>query len=139
MATLTTNNRAGEVAAPKSWKLWTGRVLTALPVLMLIFSASLKLMHEPGFVEKWTSKAGWPESTLTPIGLLELACVAIHLVPRTAFLGAILLTGYLGGAVASHVRIAEPFVMPLIVGILVWAGYYLRDDRVRALVLPRKS
>jgi DoxX-like family len=137
MATVTSNERAKEVAAPKSWQLWTGRVLSALPVLLMTMSGAMKLMHAPDFVAMWTGKLGWQEGSLTTIGILELACIAVYLVPRTAFLGALLLTAYLGGAVASHVRIADAFAVPMFLGVLVWAGLYLRDERVRALVLPR--
>jgi hypothetical protein len=114
-------------------------VLSALPVPLMIMSGSMKLMHAPQFVGMWTGKLGWQESTLSGIGILELACLAIYLVPRTAFLGAVLLTAYLGGAVAAHVRIGDAFVVPVLLGVLVWAGLYLRDERVRTLVLPRKA
>jgi hypothetical protein len=120
--------------------LWTGRVLSALPVLLMVFSASMKLSHAPQFVEQWTGKFGYPESELTAIGLLELACVALYAVPRTAVLGAVLLTGYLGGAVATHVRVGDPSgVTAFVLGIFVWAGLYLRDERVRALLPLRRS
>jgi hypothetical protein len=121
------------------WMLWTGRVLSALPVLVLLFSASMKLSHAPKFVEAWTGKFGYAESSLTAIGLLELACAVIYVVPRTAVLGAVLLTGYLGGAVATHVRVDDPAaITPLILGIMVWAGLYLRDARLREL-LPLRA
>ncbi|OJY30319.1 MAG: hypothetical protein BGO98_26665 [Myxococcales bacterium 68-20] len=139
MASLTSNERANEVATPKNWQLWTGRVLSALPVLLMTMSVAMKLMHAPDFVAMWTGKLGWQEGSLTAIGILELACLAVYLVPRTAFLGALLLTAYLGGAVASHVRIGDPFAVPIVLGVLAWAGLYLRDERVRALVFPRKA
>lgn len=130
---------AGAPPSRKKWVLWTGRALSALPVLLMVFSASMKLMHAPQVVEQWVGKFGYPESSLTGIGLLELACVLVYLIPRTAVLGAVLLAGYLGGAVATHVRIGDPsFVMPLILGILAWAGLYLRDERLRALIPLRK-
>ena len=119
---------------PRSWQLWTGRVLSALPVLMLLLSASMKLSHAPQFVELWTGKFGWSEGSLTAIGLLEVACVAVYAVPRTALVGAGLLSAYLGGAVATHVRIGDPFIVPVVLGLLLWAGLYLRDERLRALV-----
>jgi hypothetical protein len=71
--------------------------------------------------------------------VLELFCAAVYVVPRTAVLGAVLLTGYLGGAVATHVRVGDAFIVPLLLGVLVWAGLYLRDERVRALLPLRKS
>src|ERR1700682_3186885 len=99
------------------WQLWTGRVLSALAVLLLLFSASMKLSHAPAMAQIWGAKLGSPEGSLTPIGLLELACAVVYLVPRTAALGAVLLTGYLGGAVATHVRVGDPFLVPLLVGV----------------------
>ena len=139
MATVTSNERhAGAIAVPTNKKVWAGRIASAVPVALMTFSGALKLMHEPGFVAMWTGKLGWTESTLTSIGLLELVCVALYVVPRTAVLGAVLLTGYLGGAVASHVRIGDPFIIPLVLGVVVWGGLYLRDERIRAL-LPRRA
>jgi hypothetical protein len=125
--------------SPGGWRLWTGRALSALPVLLLLLSAAMKLSHAPQFVAKWTGMFGYSEGSLTAIGLLELACVAVYLVPRTAVLGAVLLTGYLGGAVATHVRVGDPgAVTPILVGVLVWAGLFLRDARIRAL-LPLRT
>ena len=118
--------------------LWGGRVASALPVLMLVMSGGMKLSHSAQVVEPFTTKFGFAESSLTPIGLLELTCVLVYLVPRTAVLGAILLTGYLGGAVVTHLRIGEPFFAPVILGILVWLGIFLRDERLRALLPLRK-
>ncbi len=123
--------------APKRWQLWTGRVLSALLTLMLLMSASLKLMHAPDFVATWTGKLGWPEGLLSSIGVLELACLLVYAVPRTAFFGAILLSAYFGGAVATHVRVGDPFVIPIVLGVFVWAGLFLRDGRLRSLVLAR--
>lgn len=124
----------------KKWMIWTGRVLSALPVAMLLFSASMKLSHAPQFVDAWVNKFGFSEGSLTGIGLLEIACAVVYVVPRTAVLGAILLAGYLGGAVATHVRIGDPgFVTPLVLGIMAWAGLYLRDERVRSLLPLRRA
>jgi hypothetical protein len=129
----------GAPPSRKKWVLWTGRVLSALPALLMAFSGSMKLMHAPQVVEQFGGKFGYPESSLTGIGLLELACVVVYVIPRTAALGAILVAGYLGGAVATHVRIGDPsFVAPLILGILAWAGLYLRDERLHALLPLRR-
>lgn len=114
-------------------QLWGGRIASALPVLLLLFSAGMKLAQPPMFVEGFT-KLGYPMSLATGIGLLELACTAIYLIPRTSVLGAILLSAYLGGATATHVRVGDPFFGPVLLGVLVWAGLYLRDTRVRALI-----
>lgn len=112
--------------------LWTGRVLSTLPVLMLLMSAGTKLAQTPEVVKGF---ADWPPGIAVKIGILELACTAIYLIPRTAILGAILLTGYLGGATAVSVRMGGPvFIMPVALGILVWGGLYLRDPRLRALI-----
>ncbi len=122
----------------KKWVLWVGRILTALPVLMLVMSASMKLSHSPQVVETFVGKFGYLESSLFGIALTELTCVALYLIPRTAVLGAILLTGYLGGAVATHVRVGDAFVAPLLVAVLAWSGLFLREDRLRAL-LPLRA
>jgi len=120
------------VSAP-TWRPWTGRVLSALTVLMLLFSAAMKLSHAPAFIEKWGT-FGYAERAATPIGIVEIACAVIYAVPKTRMLGAILVTGYLGGAIATHVRIGDVFVIPLVLGIFVWAGLFLRDDRVSKLL-----
>lgn len=141
MATMTTKSQAAAAAATQTlpkWQLWTGRVLTAIPVLMMTMSGAMKLSHAPNFVAMWTEKLGYPERVLTAVGILELLCVALYLVPRTAVLGAVLLSAYLGGAVTSHVRIADPFFIPIVLGIFIWGGLWLRDERVRAL-LPFKQ
>ena len=117
--------------------LWAGYVISALPVLMLTFSAVVKLAG-PAAVLKEFTRLGWPESLVLALGIVELACAIIYAIPRTAVLGAILLTGYLGGATATHVRIEEGFIPPIIAGVLVWLGLYLRDSRIRALI-PLRS
>jgi hypothetical protein len=125
-------------APPASWLKWTGLAVTALPALMLAMSATMKLSHSPQMAGMMVSKFGYPEHLLPVIGTLEVLCLALYLIPRTATLGAILLTGYLGGAVATHVRVGDAFVAPLLVGVLVWLGLYLRDTRLRPL-LPLRA
>jgi hypothetical protein len=127
----------GEGAQPK-WQLWLGRVLSAVPVLLMLMSAAMKFSHSPAVAETFVGKLGYPEASLTAIGLLELLCVIVYVVPQTAVLGAILLVGYLGGAIATHVRVQDPFVIPIVLGLFAWAGLYLRDERLRAL-LPIRS
>ncbi len=124
--------------SPSPKVLWTGRVLSTLPVLMLIMSGAMKLSGSTQVVEFFVGKFGYPQSTLLWIGVLELACTLLYLIPRTAVLGAILLTGYLGGAIATHVRVSDAFLGPLVLGVLVWAGLYLRDERIRGL-MPLRS
>ena len=115
-------------------QLWGGRIATAIPVIMLLMSAGMKIAQPPSFVEAFKT-FGYPMNLAASIGIVELLCTVIYLIPRTSVLGAILLTGYLGGAVATHVRLADPsFVGPLLFGVLVWAGLYLRDPRIRALI-----
>lgn len=129
---MSTTTAMSNLAAPP-WRLWAGRVLSALPVLMLLFSASMKLSHAPAFIEKWVM-FGYTESAATPIGIVEIACAVIYAVPKTRMLGAILVTGYLGGAIATHVRVGDIFVIPLVLGILAWAGLFLRDKRLSKLL-----
>lgn len=117
--------------------LWAGRIISALPILGLVFSGVMKLMKAPAVLEEM-ARLGYPERALFGIGMAELACVILYAIPQTAVLGAILLTGYLGGAVASHVRAGDPFIAPIVLGILVWVGLYLRDNRLRVLVPLRR-
>jgi hypothetical protein len=115
--------------------LWAGRIISALPVLFLLLDAIMKLVKPP-FVVEATVQLGYPESVIVGIGIVLLACTVLYLIPRTAVLGAILLTGYLGGAVATHVRVGGPvfnIIFPVILGAMVWGGLYLRDERVRRL------
>ena len=118
--------------------LWAGWIVSALPVLMLLFSAAIKLA-KPAMVADEITRLGWPESLAVALGVVELACTIVYVVPPTAVLGAILLTGYLGGATATHVRSGEGFIYPVIFGVLVWLGLYLRDPRLRALIPLRRS
>lgn len=118
--------------SPK-WMIWVGRVLSALPVLAMIMSGGAKIGHVPAIVEAFVGKFGYPESTLTLIGILEIFCALVYAFPRTKIFGAVLVTGYFGGAIATHVRIGESFIPPLALGIIAWVGLYLRDERVRAL------
>jgi DoxX-like protein len=117
---------------------WIGWVLSVLPALLAAFSGAMKLSHAPQVLEGF-KHFGYPESTLTAIGLLEVLVAILVLVPRTAVLGAILFTGYFGGAVATHVRIGEPmWIGPVILGVLVWLGLWLREPRLRALAPLRR-
>ena len=120
--------------------IWVGWILGAVPVLMMAMSGFMKLMRNPQVLEAWGPKFGYPEGALIAIGVTELACAVLYAIPRTAVLGAILVTGYLGGATATHVRIGEPvFVTPVILGILAWGGLFLRDPRLRALLPLRRD
>ena len=125
---------SGGAVAPKAWMVWGGRVLTVLPILMLLMSGAMKITRPPQVVEMFTGKFGFPEATLTSLAVLEIGCAVLYAIPATSVLGAVLATGYLGGAVATHVRVGDPFFGPLILGVFLWAGLYLRDARVRALM-----
>lgn len=120
-----------------TWMVWAGRVLSALPVLMLTFSGVIKLMKTEAVV-KGMADLGYPEHLAIPLGILELACTAIYAIPQTAVLGAILLTGYMGGTIATHVRLGDAVVPQALIGVVIWLGLYLRDQRLREL-LPLRS
>ncbi len=116
--------------------LWAGRILSALPALFLLLDGVMKVV-KPAFVVEATVQLGYPESVIVGLGVVLVACTILYLIPRTAVFGAILLTGYLGGAVATHVRVGGPMfsiLMPVILGVMLWGGLYLRDERVRSLI-----
>jgi DoxX-like family len=116
-----------------------GWVFTGLVSLLMVFSGSMKLMNPPELAKQFVEKFGYPSDVALFIGIVELSCVAVYLIPPTAVLGAVLLTGYLGGATATHVRIHDSFIVPVIVGVFAWLGLFLRDPRVRALLPIRRS
>ena len=121
--------------------IWIGRIVSGLPALFLLVDGAMKLV-KPSVVVEATTKLGYSESLIIPIGIILIACTLLYLIPTTSVLGAILLTGYLGGAVATHVRAAEgvfPIVFPIIFGVLLWPGLYLHDTRLRALIPLRSS
>ena len=117
--------------------LWTGRILSGLAVAFLLFDAIIHVM-KPAPVVDGFAKLGFPLSVAVPLGIIELVCVALYVIPRTSVFGAILLSGYLGGAIASQVRIGSPMIsttlFPIYVALFLWGGLYFRDDRVRALI-----
>jgi DoxX-like family len=128
-------------AAPVSKKmLWAGRILSAIPVLFLLFDGVAKLI-KPASVVEATVRLGYPESVIPGLGILLPVCTVVYVVPHTSVLGAILLTAYLGGATATHVRIGDPLfpiLFPSIVGALIWGGLSLRDERPRTLIPLRR-
>lgn len=124
--------------APVSkWQFWVGWVLSVVPALMLLVSAAFKLLKPPEVIEGFT-KLGYDSGLALPLGIVELTCTVLYLIPQTAVLGAVLLTGYMGGAIATHVRLGEPFFVQVLLGVALWLGLYLRDRRLRAL-LPFRS
>jgi hypothetical protein len=118
--------------------LWAGRILSSLALLLFVFTASFGAV-KPDIAKQGFAHYGYPEGAMLRITLVEMACALLYAIPRTSILGAILLTGYLGGATATHVRVGEPFFLPIIVGIVVWLGLFLRDDRLRELIPLRSS
>lgn len=114
-----------------------GRVVTGLVMLPFVMGVIMTLTKNPQALEGMV-KLGWPQSMANTIISLEVCCLALYLFPPTAVLGAVLLTGYLGGAVATHLRVGESPAMAVIVGVVAWAGLYLREPRVRALMPFRR-
>jgi len=119
--------------------LWSGRIISGFVALFLLVDAGFKLIRPlPAPAVEAFGKLGYPVAFAGGIGILLLACVAVYLIPRTSVLGAILLTGYLGGAVASHVRVGDPWfshaLFPVYVGLLIWGGIYFREPRLRAVI-----
>src|SRR5215471_4494231 len=120
--------------------LWAGRIMSALPALFLLVDGVMKLV-KPEVVVKTTVELGYAESVILPLGVVLLGCTILYLIPQTAVLGAILLTGYLGGAVATHVHAGHGWfeiLFPVVFGALLWGGLVLRDGRLRAL-LPLRN
>ena len=118
--------------------LWTGRIMSAVPVLLTLFGAVMKVAKVAAAVEGMT-RAGLSERLVVPIGILELICVTVYSIPRTSVLGAILLTGLMGGATVTTLRIGDPtWPVPVILGMMTWGGLYLRDVRMRELIPLRK-
>ena len=113
--------------------LWTGRIITALCVLFLIIDGGMKAIKAIPSMEA-TVELGWPENLVQAAGLILLSCTVLYLIPRTAILGAILLTGYLGGATAVMARSDTPFFFPVIFGAFIWVGIFLRNEQLRKLV-----
>lgn len=130
-----------DIQTQKRTRPWAGYILTGLPALFLLLDAIGKLV-KPNAVVEGTVALGYPESVIVPLGIVLLVCTVLYIIPRTAVLGAILLTGYLGGAVATHVRVGNPLLthqlVPVFLGIILWLGLYLRDTRLRSLV-PLRS
>jgi DoxX-like family len=118
--------------------VWTVRILTVLILLAFVPSAILKLIHHPTAVEGFT-RMGVPPGAYVPIALVELLCLALYLIPRTVVLGALLLTGYLGGATLANIIARSDFIHALVVGLIVWAGAWLRVPELRTLIPLRKA
>jgi hypothetical protein len=118
--------------------VWTGRVITVLVSLLFFFSAAMKFMGGAE-VKEGMAHLGLPESMIIPLGILEAACTVIYLIPATSVLGAILLAGYMGGAICTHWRVGDPFVGQIAIALVIWLAIYLREPRLKALIPLRKS
>ena len=116
---------------------WAGYMVSALPVFVFVFSATMKLLKAEKAMEGFT-ELGWKPDAALCLGITELVCTLIYVIPRTSILGAVLLTGYMGGAIATHARIGQPFYGQILIGVLVWLGPFLRDSRLRALLPWRR-
>jgi hypothetical protein len=117
--------------------VWAGRIISALPALFMLFDGVIHTMRIPPVVEGF-AKLGYPIGVATTLGVVEIVCTILYLIPRTSVLGALLLTGYLGGAIASNVRIQAPLfgyvLFPIYVALFLWGGLWLRDARIRAIL-----
>lgn len=140
MATITNAVRSDThnyTASTPRVRLWAGRIISTLPALFLLIDGVMKLV-KPRVVVEATVKLGYSENVIVGLGIVLLACTILYLIPRTSVLGAIFLTGYLGGAIATHVRVGDPLfaiIFPVILGAMLWGGLYLRNQRLR-LVVP---
>lgn len=118
--------------------LWSGRIISTVVGLLFLMSGTMKLKGGPELTQGF-EHLGLPTSITVPLAILEIACVVIYLIPQTAVVGAILLTGYMGGAICTHWRVGDPFVAQIVFGVLVWLGLYLREERLRALIPIRRA
>jgi uncharacterized membrane protein YphA (DoxX/SURF4 family) len=123
--------------ATSRWAVWAGWVISVLLALLFLVSAVMKLAGISA-VQEGMAHLGLPLSMLTPLSMLEMACAVVYVIPATAVLGAVLLTGYLGGAICTHWRVGDPFLPQIVLGLLVWLGIYLREERLRPLLPLRR-
>ena len=138
----TTSSEPNLPEAPVSkGRLWAGCILSILPALFLLLDGVMKLM-KPEIVVKTTVEIGYQENIIVPLGIVLLICTVLYLIPQTSALGAVLLTGYLGCAVATNARIGSPLfshiLLPVYIGVLLWGGLFLRDPRVSGLIPFRR-
>ena len=123
-----------QVSAGSRKMIWAGRVFSGIPAALVLFGAVLKIIKAQSVIEGM-SQHGIPEYLVVLIGIVELICAVVYLIPSTAVLGAILMTALMGGATFTNVRVGDPtYVMTIILGVMVWAGLYFRDARVRELI-----
>jgi hypothetical protein len=130
---------ASRTSTVSKGSLWTGRIFIALVFLFMLFDGGIKVLRMAPAVEG-TTRLGYPASLVVPIGLVSLISAFLYVIPRSSILGAVLLTGFLGGATATQVRVQDPwFFFPVAIGVLVWVGPFLLDERLRALIPLRSS
>jgi hypothetical protein len=125
------------VETPGKKVVWTGRVISILVSLLFLFSAVMKLKGGPELAQGM-AHLGLPDSMVKPLALLELTVVIVYLIPQTAVLGAVLLTGYIGGALCTHWRVGDPFIVHVVLGLAMWLGLYLREPRLKPLLPIRR-
>jgi hypothetical protein len=140
MSTVTAERPAVTQWKWNRWLVWTGRIVSLAPVYVVLMSARWKLTSNPWYVREW-ERFGWQTADLPFIASLQLGAILLYVIPRTSVLGAVLLTGYMGGAIASYVRIGElyPPLVPLTTAMLAWLGIFLRDERLRKLLPLRRK
>src|SRR6516162_5228289 len=138
MSTVTDETNATTRSNP--WLVWVGRIVSVAPVYIVLMSARWKLTSNPWYVQEW-GRIGWKTPDLPFIASLQLGAILLYVIPRTSVLGAVILTGYLGGAIASYIRIGQlyPPLVPLTTAMLAWLGIWLRDERLRELLPFRTS
>ena len=132
--------QTNEATGSRLWLAWAGRIISVAPVLIVLMSARWKLTANPWYVREW-GRIGWRTPDLPFIASLQLGAILLYVIPRTSVLGAVILTGYMGGAIASYVRIGElyPPLVPLTTAMLAWLGIFLRDERLRDLLPFRRT
>lgn len=136
---MATSAPLGERGGTPTWKLWTGRVLSAIPVLALLMAATLSFQHSPQVTEGM-SQFGYPERLITLVAVLATGSAVLYVIPRTAVLGALFMTAYFGAAVATHLRVGDPgYPLAILMAIFAWGGLWLRDARVRELLPLRRT
>lgn len=130
-----------DVDEPSKGRLWAGRVLSGIAVLFLLFDATIHLL-KPEAVVKGFVDLGYPITVSVPLAIIEFVCIVLYLIPRTSIFGAVLLTGYLGGAIAAQLRVGAPLLstllFPIYVALFLWGGLYLRDPIVRSFMPVRR-
>jgi hypothetical protein len=121
-------------APPSKAMWWTGVVLSVVPALLLLFSGVMKFTPPNEEMLKGMDHIGWTLDKAKVLGVLEITCTVLYLIPQTAMIGAILLTGYMGGAIATHLRVGDAFVVQAVIPVILWLGLYLREPRLRSLI-----